>query len=87
MLCLLRWNAAAVSAYVYTAGNRIFADSVAKTQDIVKDIEEIFSHIQDISLPPRIILYDSSLPTTTSDALLVHKWKKDLFIQLPRLIL
>lgn len=77
-------DTAAVSAYVYTAGNRIFADSVAKTQDIVKDIEEIFSHIQDRSLPPRIILYDSSLQHTTSDALLVHKWKKDLFIQLPK---
>lgn len=77
-------DSAAVSAYVYQAGNRIFADSVAKTQDIVADIEEIFSHVHDISLPPRIILYDSSLQHTTSDALLVHKWKKDLFIHIPK---
>jgi len=77
-------DSAAVSAYVYKAGERVFADSVAKTQDSVADIEEIFSHIQDISLPPRIILYDSSLQHTTSDALLVHKWKKDLFMHIPK---
>lgn len=77
-------DSAAVSAYVYQAGERIFADSVSKTQDIVSDIEEIFSHVDGNKLPPRIILYDSSLQHTTSDALLVHKWKKDLFIQLPK---
>ncbi len=78
-------DSSAVSVYVYQAGKRTFADSVAKTQDIITDIEEIFTHLPStLKLPPRIIVYDSSPFQAETDALLVHKWNKDVFIQLPK---
>ena len=75
----------AVSACVYQGGKRIFAETVAKTQDLVADLEEIYSHLESgKKLPPRIIMYDSSSLESESHHILTHKWNDDLFQHAPK---
>lgn len=75
----------AVSAFVYQGGQKTFAQSVAKTDDIVSDLEKIFKEApKGLMLPPRVIMYDSSDLESETHSILTHKWSDKLFIQIPR---
>ncbi len=73
-----------VSVFIYKSGELFFSDSVGKTEDIVTDLEAIFTKIQGTVLPARIILYDSSSLIAESHKISSHKFKDGLFIQLPK---
>lgn len=75
----------AVSAFVYQGGQKTFAQSVAKTDDIVSDLEKIFKEApKGLMLPPRVIMYDSSDLESETHSILTHKWSDKMFVQLPR---
>lgn len=74
-----------ISLLVYKGGELVFSDTIAKTEDLLSDLESIFAKIKgEIILPSRIIIYDSDRLEKESTDIIAHKWDENLFIQIPR---
>lgn len=73
-----------ISVFIYKGGELFFSDSIGKTEDIVSDLETIFTKIKGTVLPARIILYDATSLIAESHKIVTHKFNDDLFIQLPK---
>jgi len=82
---LIEVDSPAISLFVYQGGKVVFAETVAKTENFVKDVETLLKKAKEMFvLPTRIIMYDSSKLEEESHALLTHKWSEKLFTQIPR---
>ncbi|OGK20627.1 hypothetical protein A3C23_05535 [Candidatus Roizmanbacteria bacterium RIFCSPHIGHO2_02_FULL_37_13b] len=74
-----------ITLFVYKGGELFFSESIAKTENLVSDMEILMSKINgEIILPSRIILYDSTRLISESEKIMAHKWDERLFIQIPR---
>ena len=74
-----------ITLFIYKGGELFFSESIAKTEDLIADMETIMSKLQgEIILPSRIILYDSVKLMPQSEKIMAHKWDDRLFIQIPR---
>ncbi len=83
---ILEVDSPAISLFLYQSGKVVFADSTAKTENFVKDVEALFNKAkEEFVLPTRVIMYDSSALEEESHQLLTHKWNSKLFIQIPKI--
>lgn len=74
-----------IGVYISKGGNKIFSESVGRTDKLIDDIRVVFEKLQgDVLLPSRIILYNSSDLEQEIGEILSHRWSQDIFIQLPR---
>ena len=75
----------AVSLFMYQAGALVFSESVARTENIIADLNEIFQHTsKDTILPSRLIMYDAGGLKDEASKIIAHKWPKDTFIHMPK---
>ncbi len=75
----------AVSIFVYKGGKVEHAQTIARTSDLIGDLEKVFTVVKDSSyLPARIILYDSTDLQEISNQIMAHSWDEKLFIQIPK---
>ncbi|KXK11736.1 MAG: hypothetical protein UZ22_OP11002000297 [Microgenomates bacterium OLB23] len=75
----------AVSLFIYQAGELMFSESVARTENIITDLTDLFGRTQKgITLPSRIIMYDSTSVEEESSKVIAHKWPKDIFMHVPK---
>lgn len=82
---IIEVDSPAVTVFIYKAGNLVASKSAAKTENVAEDVEQLLTDIKtDDVLPTRIILYDTSNMEEESNALLTHKWAKNLFVQIPK---
>lgn len=82
---LVEIDTPAVSAFIYQAGELIFSESVARSENIVSDLTDLFQHTQkDTSLPSRLIMYDSGGLEEEASKVISHKWSKDIFMHVPK---
>jgi hypothetical protein len=82
---MMEVDSAAVSVFVYKGGRKSFGNTIAKTENIVEDLEELFKRTDKGSLlPARILMYDSPTVESESHRILTHTWSDNLFIHLPR---
>lgn len=70
--------------FVYKLGQRIFAQSQARTDNLIDDLTEVFGRLKGSLLPSRIILYNSSDLDSRSTEILAHRWSPQMFVNLPR---
>lgn len=83
---LVEIDSASVSAFVYQSGQKLFANTIAKTQNIVSDLEELFHRTEKgMLLPARILMYDSPTVESESHTILTHSWPDSLFVKPPRI--
>lgn len=83
---ILEVDSPAISLFLYQSGKVVFADSTAKTENFVKDVEALFNKAkEEFVLPTRVIMYDSTALEEESHQLLTHKWNSKLFIQIPKI--
>ncbi len=82
---LVEIDTPAVSAFIYQAGELIFSESVARSENIVSDLTDLFQHTQkDTALPSRLIMYDSGGLEEEASKVISHKWSKDVFMHVPK---
>ncbi len=82
---IVELDKSSVSLFMYKGGALIFCDSIAKTEDLIIDLETIFNKTKgEIILPSRIIIFNSGELEDESNKIINHLWKEDLFIQIPR---
>lgn len=82
---LIELSKISISIFVYKGGQLVFSKTVAKTENIIDDLEAAFEERKDsILLPSRIILYDSSNLEEESSKILTHRWREEIFIQPPK---
>jgi hypothetical protein len=82
---IIELDKSSISLFIYKAGEVVFSDLTARTEDLIVDLENIFNKIKrEIILPSRIIIYNSSDLEEEANKIISHKWKENLFIQIPR---
>lgn len=82
---MMEVDSAAVSVFVYKGGRKSFGNTIAKTENIVEDLEELFKRTdKGTLLPARILMYDSPTVESESHTILTHTWPENLFVQIPR---
>lgn len=70
---------------IYKGSRRVVTKCISRTDSMVQDLSSVFSTIKNnVLLPSRMVLYDSSDLDGDSAAILSHKWDKDTFVQHPR---
>jgi hypothetical protein len=75
----------AVSVFMYQAGELVFSESVARSENIVSDLTELFQHThKDTMLPTRLVMYDSHGLEDEASKIISHKWPKDVFMHVPK---
>ncbi len=75
-----------MTIFLYKAGHKIVVQHVARTDNFADDMQVSLESIaQSHILPNHIYLYDSTDLAEESSDLLLHSWKKNLFIQQPRI--
>ena len=70
--------------FVYKLGTRVFGESLARTDNLIDDLSEVFSKLKGSLLPSRIILYNTSDLDSKSAEILAHRWSPQMFVNLPR---
>lgn len=70
--------------FVYKLGTRVFGESLARTDNLIDDLTEVFSKLKGNLLPSRIILYNTSDLDSRSAEILAHRWSPQMFVNLPR---
>lgn len=74
-----------IGVFIYKGGHKSFSKNILRTDQIVNDLEGIFTDVKDeLMLPSRIILYDSYNLHAESSMIISHRWASELFIQHPR---
>lgn len=82
---LMEFDKSTIDIFAYRAGRLVFEETVERTEDLIVDILPTFEKIRSqYVIPSRIILYNSSDLDIESSRLVTHKWKEDLFIQMPK---
>jgi hypothetical protein len=82
---LIEVDAASVSVFVYQGGQKSFANTIAKTENIIADLEELFKRTEKgMLLPARVLMYDSPTVESESHVILTHAWQENVFIQIPK---
>lgn len=81
---IIELDGAAVSIFVYKAGNLQHAQTIAQTSDLISDLEAVFKSLDGSYLPTRMILYNSTELEDVSDKIMNHSWDEKLFIQIPK---
>lgn len=82
---LVEVDTSSVSVFVYKGGQKSFANTIAKTENLTEDLEELFKRTEKgMLLPARILMYDSPTIESETHTILTHSWPENLFIQLPR---
>lgn len=75
-----------MTIFLYKAGHKIVVQSVSRSDNFADDMQIALEGIaQSHILPNHIYLYDSTDLAEESSDLLLHSWKKNLFIQQPRI--
>lgn len=75
-----------MTIFLYKAGHKIAVQHVARTDNFAEDMQVALESIaRSHILPNHIYLYDSTDLAEESSDLLLHSWKKNLFIQQPRI--
>jgi len=75
-----------MTVFLYKAGHKIVAQHTVRTDNFAADMQSALENIaQSHILPNHIYLYDSTDLAEESSDLLLHSWKKNLFIQQPRI--
>jgi hypothetical protein len=76
-----------MTIFLYKAGHKIVVQPVSRTDNFADDMQTALETIaQSHILPNHIYLYDSTDLAEESSDLLLHSWKKNLFIQQPRIV-
>lgn len=70
--------------FVYKLGTRVFGESLARTDNLIDDLSEVFSKLKGSLLPSRIIFYNTSDLDSKSAEILAHRWSPQMFVNLPR---
>lgn len=71
--------------FVYNGGRIVSKKILGRTSDFIVDLTEGLEEIKKKSiLPARIILYDSDDLDDTATKILSHRWRSDLFVQIPK---
>jgi len=75
-----------MTLFLYKGGHKIAVQHVVRTDNFAEDMQQSLEKIaQNHILPNHIHLYDSTDLAEESSDLLLYSWKKDLFIQQPRI--
>ena len=75
-----------MTIFLYKGGHKIAVQHGERTDNFAEDIQNNLEKIaQSHMLPNHIYLYDSTDLAEESSDLLLYSWKKDLFIQQPRI--
>ena len=75
-----------MTIFLYKGGHKIAVQHGVRTDNFAEDIQNNLEKIaQSHILPNHIYLYDSTDLAEESSDLLLYSWKKDLFIQQPRI--
>ncbi|PIY70281.1 hypothetical protein COY89_02045 [Candidatus Roizmanbacteria bacterium CG_4_10_14_0_8_um_filter_36_36] len=71
--------------FVYKVGQSVFDKVVARTDNLIDDLNSVFQEVKGkLLLPARIVLYNSKDLDFAVTRILSHRWSSDLFIQLPK---
>lgn len=71
--------------FIYKSGHKKLHKIVSRTDSIIEDIISAFhSQQEDMLLPSRIVLYNSSNLAEESSKIISYRWSPDLFVQTPR---
>lgn len=81
---LIELDENSVDVFIYKGGHKVHSSIIARTDNIVSDLHEVFDALGSTLLPNRIILYNSSGLVEESTKIISHKWSSDLFVQIPR---
>ena len=75
-----------MTIYLFKGGHKIVVQHASRTDNFVEDMQSSLEKIaQSHILPNHIYLYDSTDLAEESSDLLLYSWKKNLFIQQPRI--
>ncbi len=76
-----------MTIFLFKAGHKIVVQHGTRTDNFAEDMQTAFEKIsQSHILPNHIYLYDSTDLAEESSDLLLYSWKKNLFIQQPRIV-
>lgn len=82
---LIELDKTQLGIFVYKGGKVDSKKILARTDDIITDLNEGFEEIKKKTiLPARIILYDSGNLDDTATKILSNRWSSDYFIQIPK---
>lgn len=82
---IIELDKSSVSLFIYKGGEFVFSDSIARTEDLIADLQTILDKIkEEIILPSRMVIYNSSGLEEESDKIITHRWQENLFIQIPK---
>ncbi len=74
-----------VTIFIYKGGKPVFSQLVAKTDNLIDDLNSVFINVRGkIVLPARIILYNSRDLNEEVTKIVSHRWPTELFVQLPK---
>lgn len=74
-----------VDIFIYKGGHKVHSFVMARTNNIIDDLQSAFDTLgKNILLPNRLLLYNSSDLVKESTQIITHKWSTDLFVQIPR---
>ncbi len=82
---LIELNKSNLGVFVYKSGKNVYSQLIARTNNIIDDLQSVFKGRKDsLLLPSRIILYDSSNLDQEATKILTHSWSEEIFIQPPK---
>lgn len=74
-----------MTVFLFKAGHKIAVQRSTRTENFAEDMDSALATIAETHiLPTHIYLYDSSDLAEESSDLMLHAWKKNIFIQQPR---
>lgn len=83
---IVELDKSSVSLFIYQRGGLIFSDSVARTENLISDLELIIKKVQkSIILPSRVIIYNLETLGGDLNYIISHRFWEKLFVQIPKI--